>query len=100
MLLLYWQVGRDIESEEEAAPSPAKTAKMPWPKTLPERAQAIRAALASQVAPVTPEQLAKNFLRANVDKVEELLDTLASLGQARELSDGRFVSPPTTSATR
>ena len=100
MLLLYWQVGRDIESEEEAAPSPAKTAKMPWPKTLPERALAFRAALASQVAPVTPEQLAKNFLRANVDKVEELLDTLASLGQARELSDGRFVSPPTTSATR
>lgn len=56
--------------------------------------------IASQVAPVTPEQLAKNFLRANVDKVEELLDTLASLGQARELPDGRFVSPPSASALR
>ena len=32
---------------------------------------------------VTPEQLAKTFLRANVDKVEELLDTLASLYEAQ-----------------
>ena len=38
-------------------------------------------------------QLAKTFLRARVDRVEELLDTLASLGQARELDDGRFVAP-------
>jgi hypothetical protein len=81
------------EAEEEAVAAPAKKAKLPWPKTLPERAQAVRTALAAQRSPVTPEQLAKTFLRANVDKVEELLDTLASLGQARELADGRFVSP-------
>jgi hypothetical protein len=80
------------EPEEEAVAAPAKKAKLPWPKTLPERAQAVRTALAVQRAPVTSEQLAKTFLRANVDKVEELLDTLASLGQARELADGRFVS--------
>ena len=81
------------ETTEELISAPPKKAKTPWPKTLPERAQAVRTALAAQRTPVTPEQLAKTFLRANVDKVEELLDTLASLGQARELSDGRFVSP-------
>lgn len=49
--------------------------------------------VSAQRTSVTPEQLAKTFLRANVDKVKELLDTLASLGQARELADGRLVSP-------
>jgi hypothetical protein len=81
------------ETEEELVAASAKMSKLPWPKTLPERAQAVRTALAAQRMPVTSEQLAKTFLRANVDKVEELLDTLASLGQARELADGRFVSP-------
>jgi len=80
------------EADEPADTSPAKRAKLPWPKTLPERAQAVRSALSSQKAPLTADQLAKLFLRANVDKVEELLDTLASLGQARELPDGRFVA--------
>ncbi len=80
------------EPEHVAAMTSVKKAKLPWPKTLPERAQAVRAALAAQRTPVTPELLAKTFLRANVEKVAELLVTLASLGQARELTDGRFVS--------
>ena len=83
------------DAEEEVATAKAK-AKTPWPKTLPERAQAVKAALAAQRAPVTPEQLAKTFLRARVEGVEELLETLASLGQARELRDGRFVAPRTS----
>jgi hypothetical protein len=32
-------------------------------------------------------------LRANAERVDELLDTLASLGQARALDDGRFAAP-------
>ena len=88
------------DTEEESPAAPAKMAKLPWPKTLPERAHAVRAVLTTQRTPVTSAQLAKYFLRANVDKVEELLDTLASLGQARELPDGRFVSPPTVSSIR
>jgi hypothetical protein len=85
--------GTLIEETEEPEETTAKKAKLPWPKTLPERAQAVKAALAAQRGPVTPEQLAKTFLRARVDGVEELLETLASLGQARELADGRFVAP-------
>lgn len=82
-----------IDNPVEEAVAPAqKKAKLPWPKTLPERAQAVRSALSSQKIPLTSEQLAKLFLRANVEKVEELLVTLASLGQARELPDGRFIA--------
>jgi hypothetical protein len=40
---------------------------------------------------LTPEQLAKTFLRGQSKRVSELLETLVSLGQARELDDGRYV---------
>ena len=36
--------------------------------------------------------LAKRFARANKDRIAELLETLASLGKARELVDGRYVA--------
>ncbi|MGH9966356.1 MAG: class I SAM-dependent DNA methyltransferase, partial [Pyrinomonadaceae bacterium] len=73
--------------------SPAKKkAKLIWPKTIPEQARAVRHALTSQVGAVTPRQVAKLFSRANVDRVEELLQTLVSLGQARETEEGHYVS--------
>jgi hypothetical protein len=37
-------------------------------------------------------EVAKCFTQTNRERVEELLDTLASLGKARELRDGRFVA--------
>lgn len=80
------------EAEEEEAAEEEQSEKYPWPKTLPERAQAVRTALAARKAPVTAEQLARTFTRARSDVVEQLLDTLASLGHARELPDGRFVT--------
>ncbi len=78
------------EDVPEAAVPAAKAtkAKQPWPKSLPEQVKAVRAALAAQPAGLTAEQLARSFQRARVDRVAELLETLASLGQAREL-DGR-----------
>jgi hypothetical protein len=85
--------GTLIEETDEPEEKISKKAKLPWPKSLPERAQAVKTALAAQRTPVTSEQLAKTFLRARVEGVEELLETLASLGQARELDDGRFAAP-------
>jgi hypothetical protein len=81
----------DLGLEEEATEAVPK-AKHPWPKTLPEQVQAIRAALASYDSPVTAKVLAKGFERARVDKVAELLETLASLGQAREVGEDWFVA--------
>jgi hypothetical protein len=43
--------------------------------------------------PVSAEALAKSFTRARVDRIDELLDALASLGQAREVADDLFIPP-------
>lgn len=64
-------------------------AKLPWPKSLAEQAQAVRAALAAPTDAVT---LAKTFKGAKVERVEDILETLASLGQARALTGGKFVA--------
>jgi hypothetical protein len=77
--------------EFKAAPAAAaKQERQPWPKSIPEQARAVRQALAAQRGVVTPQQLASAFKRANVARVEELLQTLVSLGQAREVSAGRY----------
>jgi hypothetical protein len=77
-----------------AAKKPAKTKekKQTWPKTLPEQARLVRAALTASAKPVSAEELAKLFKSARVDKITELLETLTSLGQARQPERGRFVA--------
>lgn len=71
------------------AAAPVKAAKLPWPKSLAEQAQAVRAAL---TAPTDAAALAKTFKGAKKDRVEEILETLASLGQARALQGRKFVA--------
>ena len=75
-----------------SAASGGISAKLLWPKTLPEQVQAVRAALASAAAPLTAETIARTFQRARADKVGELLETLAALGQVREVEPGSFVA--------
>ena len=65
---------------------------MAWPKLLSEQAAAVQGALVGIGSAASVEDVAKCFSRANRERVEELLDTLASLGKARELADGRFVA--------
>jgi hypothetical protein len=57
--------------------------KLPWPKTLPERAKAIESALRSANGPTTAEALAKQFARAKIGEVTEILETLCTLGHAK-----------------
>lgn len=85
------------EPEEESDIAVKPKAKAAWPKSLAEQAHAVRAALSTHRGPITSEQLARSFHRGRVDRVEELLDTLVSLGQARELSHGRYISALTES---
>jgi len=78
---------------ETAAPAKAKVVgKLPWPKTLAEQAQAVRAALVAAAGPVDVATLAKIFKGTKTDRLEDILETLASLGQARALADGRYVA--------
>ena len=69
---------------------PSVTAPKPWPKTMPEQVALIRDALAG-TATVSAKALAKLYKGVGPEKVEEVLVTLAALGQARVLEDGRFV---------
>jgi hypothetical protein len=81
--------------DTETVPVPAKskaTAKLAWPKTLAEQAQAVRAALSAIAVPADAVALAKTFKSAKIDRIEDILETLASLGQARTLPDGRYVA--------
>jgi len=64
--------------------------KQPWPKTLPDQVQALRAALAASPSPATAEQLARTFNRAQTKRVADLLETLATLGQAQKMDGGRY----------
>jgi len=66
--------------------------KQPWPKTLPDQVRELRAALSAATGPVTAEQLARTFSRARTDRVADLLETLAALGQARKMDDGRYLA--------
>jgi len=74
------------------SPATASPERVPWPKALPEQMRALRDALASEPGPATPENLAKRFIRARSAKVEELLRTLVTLGQAREAGNGQFTA--------
>ncbi|MFA7175082.1 MAG: DNA methyltransferase [Kiritimatiellia bacterium] len=75
-----------------AAKKQAKSAKRPWPKSLPEQVLLLREALTEQASPATAEAIARQFTQARQDRVEELLQTLVAVGQAREVGDGQFVS--------
>ena len=66
----------------------AKLSRKVWAR----RVATTPAALVGIGSAASVAEVAKCFTRANKERVEELLDTLASLGKARELADGRFVA--------
>ena len=45
-----------------------------------------------QTAPISARELKEQFKNAREPKVREILAALASIGQAREMEDGRYVS--------
>ena len=81
-----------FEENASVSTKEKKTKKAKWPKSLPEQAQAVRSALVTLASPATPEDVAMSFSRAKVDRVDELLETLVTLGQALQIDDGRFVA--------
>ena len=77
----------------ETKPVKAKPGKRPpFPRPLAQQVQAVRTALRSRGKPATAAELARAFTRAKAHRVQALLETLASLGQARAVEDGRFAA--------
>jgi len=69
----------------------AKVEKAPWPKTLPDQIAAVREAL-TEMGEATPDQIARRFMRARTTSVQPLLDSLAALGQAEKVEEGRYAA--------
>lgn len=80
-----------IKGGQRPVPQKARQKKEPWPKAMAQQAQAVRRALQTLAAPAEVETVAKCFVRAKRERVAELLETLASLGQAQALDDGRYL---------
>lgn len=79
------------EKPAAAMKKATKVKKQPWPKSLPDRITVVRSALSEHPTPATVADVAKRFTRARKDVVEELLDTLVTVGQARQTDDGLYV---------
>jgi len=75
------ETGRDIRKVREAAP---------WPAAAVDQILAVKAALDG--APRSLDQVVAWFSDARPDFVERHLDTLAILGEARKLPDGRYAA--------
>lgn len=80
-----FQTGRATAAPQgkmELAPGPLEStaAKLPWPKSLPEQVQAIRALLPTLGPAPTVETIAQNFKGAKRDRVAEIIQTLALMG--------------------
>ncbi|MCY0148672.1 class I SAM-dependent DNA methyltransferase [Hoeflea sp. G2-23] len=73
-------VGAAVKVEKEA-----------WPKALPEQIAAVREVL-EEMGEATPQQIARRFQRARTASVEPLLASLAALGQAQLIEDGRYAA--------
>lgn len=71
-------------------PKDKAPAKATWPKKLREQITVVRQTLQDHKGPTSSEAIAKRFKSVKANDVEELLDTLASIGQARLLPDGRY----------
>lgn len=83
-----------VELVTEAAAAPAAKAKLPWPKALPERVQAVLAAMGSAGRPATAGEVAGAFAGGaglHGMEVAEVLSTLTALGLVRDAGDGRLI---------
>ena len=79
---------KDADLSGEAAQSAA----LPdWPKTLPERIAAVRAAL-EEMGEASARQIAARYRGTGEKGVTPLLESLAALGQAEALDDGRYAA--------
>ncbi len=88
------QTQLDIAAEKTKPAKPAtKDVKQPWPASLPERVSLVRTALIDRAEPALPGDIAQRFKTVRKKEViEEILETLVAVGQARQTDDGRYVA--------
>ena len=65
----------------------ADAARPPFPRKLADQSQVVRQLLRNVARPMTPQQVTKSFKGVRADRVEEVLEMLAAMGQAREVPE-------------
>lgn len=70
----------------------AKRQRSSWPAELSEQVLSVRRVLAAEAQPLNVADVAKRYQRAPKARIESTLATLAALGHARALGDGRFAA--------
>ena len=80
----------DQESASVDAPKPA-TGKQPWPATLPDQVAAITRILAASPTPLDRTAIAACVSGRGKSRLTQILETLAALGRARRMEDGRWM---------
>lgn len=80
----------EVRSQKSAKGNTKPTAKTPWPKSLADRIRATEQALHAAKAPVTATDLTKHFTRAKPHDIQEILESLVTLGRARMEGEERF----------
>ena len=79
------QISAEVEQQQEKTKTQSKLA---WPKDLPSQVQVLRKQLEMTEQGIDAVSLARRFKNAKSKRVEELLQTLVALGQARFLDGG------------
>lgn len=77
---------RDLGMDVVATPDRVMAAP-PYPQTLGDRAAAVRLVLQSAARPLTAQEVARHFKGARADAVDEVMEILVKLGQARQLGE-------------
>jgi len=73
-----------VKGEKSEVKGRKATTKTPWPKPLAERIRATEQVLHAAGHAVTAEDLTTHFYRAKTADLQEILDSLVTLGRARQ----------------
>lgn len=85
------EAARRAVQTEMAIDGPTALAAQPWPKDTPAQYTALRRAITT--TPAAPQDIARQFKGApRGAKLRAMLATLAALGQARAMADGRYAA--------
>lgn len=88
--------GTQAAVQDTLAVEPAVTAiaaqKLKWPGRLPDQMQQVKAVLDGAPQALSAEQVAAAFRGARRKTVQDMLATLAAIGQARQTDDARYAA--------
>ncbi len=85
------QLGIDLTTSAPAAGAPVvEVSQQEWPNGLAQQMQAIRDAVQQAGVPISTKQVAAYFQKTRPEKVQPLLDTLATLALIRQTPEGAY----------